>query len=190
MILKLTKGTTTPVLLTVTGVVRDVPSTNPRYGPQHKLVGHTPTDPDACIFLSPETAVRQLARVGLTLDTVPGHTIAISRPGDYIDFNPASGAPVAAPVAAPAAAPAPASNAKQAFTTGPAILGLDTPAAPVAEPSKDERLKAMFALYDKCFDHAAVTSKRLKAVDIATTHEGIAAQTATLFIAAKERGLA
>lgn len=180
-ILKLAKGTATPVLLTVTGVVRDVPSNNPKYGAQHKLVGHTPTDPDACIFLAPDTAVRQLARVGLTLDTVAGHTIAISRPGDYIDFNPASGAPVATPIAVPG----------QGYTAGPAIQVLDTPAAPATpEPSKDERLKAMFALYDKCFDHAAITSKRLAKVDIPTTHEGIAAQTATLFIAAKERGLA
>lgn len=166
MIVKLAKGTTTPVLLTITGIVRDVPSNNVKYGPQHKLVGHTPTDADACIFLAPDTAIRQLGRVGLTLDTAIGHTVAITRPGDYIDF---ASTVVGVPVPAPAA-PAP------------------TPPATPVEP--DARLKAMFALYDKCFDHAAVTTKRLAAAGIPVTHEGVAAQAATLYIQASQRGVA
>lgn len=189
-IIKLAKGD--HFLVHITSVVRDVPSS---YGPEVKFVGQTATDPDVAIFLKPETAERQLGRIGLTLDSVVGQTVEFAKPDKYIDINRCDQQPttrltppptVVAPPAAVAAA------TKMGFTSGPHVPGLDpAPApAPVATPSTADRLTALFALYDKCFDHAALTSKRLAAVGITTTHEGIAAQTATLYIAAKERGLA
>lgn len=185
-IIKLAKGD--HFLVHITSVVRDVPSS---YGPEVKFVGQTATDPDVAIFLKPETAERQLGRIGLTLDSVVGQTVEFAKPDKYIDIN-RVGAHVAAPSAPLNAPNPPASNGKQAFTSGPHVPGLDPEPAPVGRlaADRDEQLKKLFALYDKCFDHAALTSKRLKAVDIQTTHEGIAAQTATLYIACKERGLA
>lgn len=171
-IIKLTTGSRTP--FTVTAMVLDVPPADPQYGPSHKFVGHTPDDPDACMFMSVASAVRQLGRLGLTTDTVVGQTIEFAKPGKYVDINKLNGD-----------APAPAKpNAKQAFTAGPPIAGLDD--APVA--TTDDKLAAMFALYDKCFDHSALASKRLTAGGITVTHEGIAAQTAVTFIEASRRG--
>jgi hypothetical protein len=190
-ILKLQKGTTTPTVLTITNLVRDVPSSNPKYGPQHKLVGHTPTDADACIFLAPDTAVRQLARVGLTLDTAIGHTVAITRPGDYIDFASPNGAaqvPVPAASTAPAA-PAPAANAKQGFSAGPEIAGLDTPPAADAA-GKIEQLKKMASLHKRCLqfvlDEEAPILEKAK---VGCSPESVSALTAQLYIAATHAGL-
>lgn len=194
MIIKLAKGTTTPTVLTITGLVRDVPSNNPRYGPQHKLVGHTPTDPDACIFLAPDTAVRQLARVGLTLDNAVGHTVAITRPADYIDFSPANGAapvpvPAATPVAPAPAAPAPAGNAKQAFSVGAPIAGLDTPAADQGE-AKAREWARLCGLHKRCLAFVLETEvPLLEAAKVGCSPESASALTAQLYIAAKEAGL-
>lgn len=146
MIVKLAKGTTTPVLLTITGIVRDVPSNNVKYGPQHKLVGHTPTDPDACIFLAPDTAIRQLGRVGLTLDTAFGHTVAITRPGDYIDFT-----AVGAPLPALAAQSHPTGGGKQPFSSGPQIAGLDAEETEAAvNAAKAVVWKRLSGLHRRC----------------------------------------
>jgi hypothetical protein len=201
-ILKLQKGTTTPVVLTITGIVRDVPANNPRYGPQHKLIGHTPTDPDACIFLAPDTAVRQLARVGLTLDNAVGHTVAITRPGDYIDFaSPNGAAPVPVPPA-PAPAPAPAGSAKQAFSAGAPIAGLDMPETAgrvttqhatvdfSGPEAKVEQWKRLCGLHKRCLAFVLETEvPLLNGPDVGASPESVSALTAQLFIAATQAGL-
>lgn len=165
-IIKLNKGTTVPVVLTITGLVRDVPANNPRYGPQHKLVGHTPTDPDACIFLAPDTAVRQLARVGLTLDTAIGHTVAITRPADYIDFASPNGA-------APLPAPAPAPTDADGLTDANIAL-----------------MKKLSGLHRRCLRF--VLEHEVPMLDdkkVGESPESISALTAQLFIAATDAGL-
>lgn len=191
-ILKLQKGTTTPTVLTITGLVRDVPSNNVKYGPQHKLVGHTPTDPDACIFLAPETAVRQLARVGLTLDNCIGHTVAITRPGDYIDFGwSTAAAPALAPppaVVAPRAAVAAAT--KMGFSAGPHVPGIDGDAPTDAQATRVEQLKKLASLHKRCLQFVIDEEiPMLEKPKIGASPESVSALTAQLFIAARDAGL-
>lgn len=180
-IVKLAKGTTTPTVLTITSIVRDVPPANPKYGAQHKFVGTTPTDPDACIFLAPATADRQLTRLGLTLDTVVGRTVEFTRPGDYIDMAlPGGSAPVAAP-----AAP---TNGKQAVTLGAPIAGLDTPEDVAA--AKVDQWKRLCGLHKRCLAFVLETEvPMLDGPKVGASPESVSALTAQLFIAAKEAGL-
>lgn len=187
-ILKLQKGTTTPTVLTITGIVRDVPSNNVKYGPQHKLVGHTPTDPDACIFLAPETAVRQLARVGLTLDNCIGQTVVITRPGDYIDFTSANGASAQASTT-PTPAPVNATG-KQPFSAGPHVPGIDGAAPADAVALRDERLRKIAALHRRCLKF--VLEQEIPLLDehkMGGSPESTSALTAQIFIAATQAGL-
>lgn len=199
-IIKLAKGDRVPFI--VSAVIRDVPANNPRYGPSHKFVGRTETDTDAAVFMSPASADRQLARNGLTLDTVVGKAIVFARPGEYVDIEPysaESAQPALSPaLAAPAAKPAPASNAKQPFSVGPHVPGLDPepPAsAPAAAPATlaspaEVKLQGMFALYDRCLEHAVTATKaKLGNSGVPATHEGISAMCSTLFIQANMKGL-
>jgi hypothetical protein len=183
-ILKLAKNTTTPVLLTITSIARDVPSNNVKYGPQHKLIGHTPTDPDACIFLAPESAVRQLARVGLTLDDAIGHTIAITRPGDYIDFSPANGVAPVAPASPSAPAPAPATPA------APALKEIAAPDPALERARKAAQWRKITALHKRCLTHVLTdVVPLLDTAKIGAFPESVSALTAQLFIEALHAGL-
>jgi hypothetical protein len=181
-ILKLAKNTTTPVLLTITAIARDVPSNNVKYGPQHKFIGHTPTDPDACIFLAPESAVRQLARVGLTLDDAVGHTVAITRPGDYIDFSPVGGAAPIAQASPSTPAPAPAAPA------APAAIATPDPA--LERPRKAEQWRKIVVLHKRCLKHVLTdVVPLLDTAKIGASPESVSALTAQLFIEAIHAGL-
>jgi hypothetical protein len=183
---------------TVTSVVRDVPSANPKYKPSHKFVGTTPDDPDACVFMVTTSAERQLARLGLTLDTVVGETIEFAKPGDYVDINPVHAyvAPRPAASAAPRAA-APAPQAKQAFSAG--VLPIDEPLygdVPAQQKAVDaittvDRLDRMFKVYGAIESHILATSvKKFEDAKVGASPESVAAQIATLFIQACNKGLA
>lgn len=85
--------------------------------------------------------------------------------------------------ARPAAAPV---AAKQAFTAGPHIPAID--AEHPAQPW--ERLDKLFNVHDLCLDHAiAVSAKKLDASEIGSSPESVVAIAATLFIAAKDKGI-
>ena len=95
---------------------------------------------------------------------------------------------------APRAAAAP--TAKVAFTTGGHIPGdengpytayTETGAAPHEAPSTADKLLKLFQVYDVCFDHAHSLAKAK--IGASATHEGIAAQAATLYISAYQRGV-
>lgn len=88
--------------------------------------------------------------------------------------------------------PAAANQGKQAFTTGGHIPEIDGPytetgAAPHEAPSTADKLLKLFQVYDVCFDHAHSLAK--SKIGASATHEGIAAQAATLFIQAAQRGV-
>lgn len=195
-IIKLQKGQS--VHFTVTGVVPDVPATNPKYGPSTKFVGRTPTDPDAAIFLTPSSAERQLGRIGHTIESVVGHTVEFAKPGEYVDINAIEGAPThAAPavVAAPQG-PAPvapkASNAKQPFTSGPPIAGLDDDAAPTETggDGKADLWRRLRVLHKKCLGFVlAEEAPLLTKADIGDSPEAVSALAGELFWAAVESGL-
>lgn len=182
---------------TVTSVVRDVPSANPKYKPSHKFVGTTPDDPDACVFMVTTSAERQLARLGLTLDTVVGETIEFAKPGDYVDINPVHAyvAPRPAASAAPRAA-APAPQAKQAFSAG--VLPIDEPLygdVPAQQKAVDSlranRLDGVLNLHDVCVDHSlAVTVKKLTTAGIPVTAADVLSAAATMMIGAQKVGAA
>lgn len=189
-IIKLQKGQA--VHFTVTSVVPEVPSTNPKYGPSTKFVGHTPDDPDACIFLTPSSAERQLGRLNLTLDSVVGQTVEFAKPGDYVDINRIPDGNARPAVAAPApvaAAPAP-TNGKQPFTSGPHIPGMDPEPLASAETVKTEQWKRLLALHKKCLQFVLETeAPMMTGADVGGSPESVSALTAQLFIAATSAGL-
>jgi hypothetical protein len=76
------------------------------------------------------------------------------------------------------ARPAAASAAKAPYSSGAPIAGIDAP----------EGLDRLFALYDVCYAHAMETVSKTFAND-EPSQVAVTAATATLFIAAKERGL-
>jgi hypothetical protein len=172
-IIKLQQGQS--AVLAVTQVVPDVPATNPRYGPSTKFVGRTPTDPDACVFLSPETALRQLRRHGLTLETAVGRTLEFSKPGEYIDINLPSGTPALALVPAGPAPVAPTASAPSA--------------AQLAE-QREERLRKLGRLHKRCLQFVLANElPLLTAAKVEGSSEAVSALTAQLYIAAKDDGL-
>jgi hypothetical protein len=202
-IIKIQQGDT--IHFTVTSIVRDVPSNNPKYKPQHKFIGSTPDDPDAAVFMSTASAERQLGRLGLTLDTVVGQTIEFAKPGEYVDINRPSGAVPAPRAAAPV---------KQGFSSGGPIAGLDdaripfverTP-RPIATPEYGDvpaqqkavdaittvdRLDRMFKVYGAIESHILATSvKKFEDAKVGASPESVAAQIATLFIQACNKGIA
>ena len=189
MIIKLQKGQA--VDFTVTSVVLDVPATNPKYGPSTKFVGHTPDDPDACLFLSPATADRQLARLGLTTQTVVGQTVEFAKPGEYVDINRASVSAAQPPQTATAPAPVPASKAKQGFTSGAHIPEMDDEPAPAENGAgKVEQLKKLASLHKRCLQFVLdEEAPLLLKSDVGDSPESVSARTAQLFIAATNAGL-
>jgi hypothetical protein len=192
-IIKIQQGDT--IHFTVTSIVRDVPSNNPKYKPQHKFIGSTPDDPDAAVFMSTVSAERQLGRLGLTLDSVVGQTIEFAKPGEYVDINRPSGASPAPRAAAPV---------KQPFTSGPHIPGMDGP-RPIATPEygnvpaqqaavdalRANRLDGVLNLHDVCVDHSlAVTVKKLTTAGIPVTAADVLSAAATMMIGAQKVGAA
>lgn len=80
-----------------------------------------------------------------------------------------------------------ATSGKEPYAAGPYIEAIDGPKA--APPgSTVSRLDKLFGLYTACFEHAATLAHDKLGADC--THEAIAAQTATLFIAATEKAIA
>ncbi len=173
MIYKIKQGES--VVMTVARVERDVPSTNPKYGPSHKFVGRTATDPDAVVFMSPAAAERQLARRILTLDTVVGETIEFAKPGEYLDINyPIStGGIVSVPSITPPA------------TTSVA------PADPATrEAAHDAQLAKLGTLHRRCLRYVLEHEvPLLSKADVGGSPESVSALTAQLFIAATQAGL-
>lgn len=87
---------------------------------------------------------------------------------------------------------APPAAAKQEFSSGSHIPGLDAPQSiSDAQPNVEAgsvypRLQKLFSVYDVCLDHIMTNvAPKLNNSEIGTTPEAIAAMTATLFIAAK-----
>lgn len=104
---------------------------------------------------------------------------------DGVVWRPKEGWGAAAPVAvaAPAPAAAPTAPVKQAFTSGGPIAGLDD-----ALPT--EKLDRLFAVYSIIEDHILATSVgKFNKADVGTTPESVAAQIATLLIAAQKAGV-
>ena len=132
-----------------------------------------------------DAALRQLGRIGLTAETSVGQTLEFERVEKdgtkYTNINKPGAAKLAA-----------APSAKQGFTTGGHIPEIDGPytetgAAPHEAPSTADKLLKLFQVYDGCFDHAHSLAKAK--IGATATHEGIAAQAATLFIQAAQRGV-
>lgn len=179
------------LVMTVAAVKLDVPATNPRYGPSHQFVGRTATDPDACVFMSPASAVRQLGRIGLTLDTVVGQTIEFAKPGEYVDINRPDGSPtpVATPVPTTPTTVAQSASAKQPFSAGAPIPGLDTPPTDATE-GKVREWTRLCALHKKCLEFVLTTeAPMLVEAKVGASPESVSAHTAQLFIAATQAGL-
>jgi hypothetical protein len=149
-----------------------------KFGPQYAFHGSTPDDADALMYMNVDAAQRQLARINLSITSVAGQTVEFARTEKngtkYTDIN--------------RVASAPAPTGKQPFTAGPLLPyeQQETGAPPAAKtvPSLDK----LFNLYDTCFAHAYSLAERTLKQD--ASHEGISAMAATIFIAAKDKGLA
>jgi len=152
-----------------------------KFGPQFKF---TEARGDI-MFLNVDAALRQLGRIGLTAETSVGYILEFERVEKdgtkYTNINKPGAAKLAA-----------APTAKQAFTTGGHIPEIDGPytetgAPPHEAPSTADKLLKLFQVYDVCFDHALSLAHRTQGTK--ATYEGIAAQAATLFIQAAQRGI-
>ena len=192
--------------------ITQVSTVEGKFGPQYLFTGSTPDESDVALYLNVKTADQQFSRLGMSALDAEGQTVEIERIEKggvkYTNINRPSGAsrsgvvPVgnlAGPVQT-ATASSPASTAKQAFTSGPHIAGMDAPVCPVAEPEygdeaaqqkavdalKVNRLDALVTLYRTCFTEAVSVAKLVPATT-PVTHEGISAMAATIFIAAKDR---
>jgi hypothetical protein len=179
MILKLIPGQR------INFTVEQVEEVKGNFGPQIKFTGATPDDADAVLFLNVEPATRQLERIGLDVKSVIGRTVEFERieknGTKYTNINRAEQAPAPKPAA---------SNVKQAVSLGgPLPYELSETGAPPI--TVDPRLSKLFTVYDNCLDHAlAVAKEKMDASDVGSSPEAVAAMAATLFIAAKEKGLA
>lgn len=184
-ILKLQTGERVP--FTVASVVRDVPPNNPKFKAQHKFVGHTPFDEDACLFMAPDTAVRQLTRLGLSLDTVVGQTIEFAKPGEYVDINKPSGTAGLAMTGNPAITKQ--VTPKQPFSAGPAIPGMD-PLPPSDDDAKVQTWKRLTGLHKRCLAFVLENEVLpLATAQVGASPESVSALTAQLFIACTQAGL-
>ena len=159
--------------------VSSVEEVEGKFGPQLKF---TEKRGDV-MFMNVDTALRQLGRIGLTAQTAVGQTLEFERVEKdgtkYTNINKPGAAKLAT-----------ASTAKQAVSLGgPLPYELtETGAPPPAEgQTVGDKLTKVFQVYDVCFDHAYSLAKRT--LGETATHEGIAAQAATLFIQAAQRGV-
>ncbi len=171
-IIKLQKGE--HVEFHVTSVVRDVPS---QYGKETKFVGRTATDADACLFLKPETADRQLTRIGLTLDSAVGQTLVFAKPDKYIDISRVGALPPA-----PVAAPTPTSTATVGMTAKDSSF---TPEAIEAhEKTRRDRICLSMKTALEYFGHPTLGMiHKMDELDMPHTPETIQALVTSLFIA-------
>lgn len=145
-----------------------------------------------CAVRIPQKSVdRQFARIDLTYPSAVGKTLTISRDPNTSDpskpFWGISLAKGATPQATRAQAPA---------EFGGPIPGLDdlpNEPPPVEEAYQQptqrtadavDKLDGLFQLYDVCFDHASSIARKH-----ATLAPDVSAMAATLFIAAKDRGM-
>jgi hypothetical protein len=82
--------------------------------------------------------------------------------------------------------PARTAPAKQGYSSGPAIAGLDDG----SDDLPTEKLDHLFRVYSIIEDHILATSvQKFTKADIGTTPESVAAQIATLLIAAQKAGV-
>lgn len=162
-----------------------------KFGAQYKITDRR----GDVLFLNVDTVVKQLGRIGFTPQTAVGQTLEFER----IEKNGTKYTNINKPGAAKLAA-APKANVKQELSSGPHIAGMDDEPAVYAEtgapPSVESgsvypRLQKLFDVYDVCFDHVLTNvAPRLTASDIGSSPESVAAMTATLYISAKDAGLA
>jgi hypothetical protein len=157
-ILKLANG---PHTLTVRTCTAD----EGNFGPQVKF-----DDGQDCVFLSESAAEKQMARLGLTMETVIGKTLVFSqtvkdgRTYNNIDF---AGSPTIAGATA---------AARQTATPAPGRA---------AAPPKD--MPTLIRLYAECVDGAMMTlGAKLEAAQVPFDGGDIAAAAATLFIQANK----
>jgi uncharacterized protein YkwD len=152
------KLATGPITLTPTSV--EVTPSN--FKPEQMQVAFTDQAADIRVYVNELTAMKQLARLNLTLETVIGQTIhmeQVKKDGmTYTNFSLANGdSPVAAPKAAVAAAPQ---------------------KAPIDLP-------ALTALYGECVDAAMATlGVKLESAGVPFDGSVIQSAAATLFIRA------
>lgn len=164
------------------------------YGPQIKFSGATPDDGSAVLFLNVEPATRQLERIGLTVDSVVGQKLEIERVEKngtkYTNIYKANSgnAHMAAPVQAKPAAP---SNAKQPLSSGgPLPWEQEETGAPPADAFPHEKLDHLFRVYSIIEDHVLATSvQKFTKAQVGSSPESVAAQIATLLIAAQKAGV-
>lgn len=154
------------------------------YGPQIKFTGTTPDDHDAALYLNVDTATQQLGRIGYTPDSVIGHAVEIERieknGRKFTNINKLNGAPAAA------------STEKQPYASGGPLPWEqeETGAPPKADALPTDKLDHLFRVYSVIEDHVLKTSvPKFTKADVGTTPESVAAQIATLLIAAQKVGV-
>jgi hypothetical protein len=149
------------------------------FGPQWKF---TATNGDA-MFLNVDTAERQLSRIGYSRAAVIGQTVEFERIQ--------KGAQKFTNINKPGDAKLAASTEKQSFSAGPLVPGMDDQDRVVVPPTAVvNRLEGLFNLYGVCLDQAIVQAKKLDKAEIGHSPEAVASMCATMFIAAKDKGLA
>jgi hypothetical protein len=154
MIHKLAQG---PITLTVT----DIQSVEGQFGTQTQIDGEDSTGQDVRVYVSEMTAMRQLARLNLTPETVLGVTLTLSQVKkdgktftDFVIGDKAKPTPTIAASAPPVSAPAKLTVAE---------LG---------------------ALYAQCLDQAIGALAVLEGVPIPVDAQAVTSAAATLFIRA------
>lgn len=183
------KITLVPGAPAVTLTVTSAQTVEGKFGPQVKL-----DSDEGTLYLSETTAQRQLGRIGLTLQSVVGATIAVEQVvkdgKTYTNINHAT---------------APTANAASGSVGGYSPTGVDFLDQQATDEAQAVRaiqqgaptttvaigMGKLAALYAQCLIVASDNvPKALEAHGVKPTAEAIVAATATLFIAAKERGLA
>lgn len=152
MIHKLAQG---PITLTVT----DIQSVEGQFGTQTQIDGEDVNGQDVRVYVSEMTAMRQLARLNLTPETVLGTTLTLSQVKkdgktftDFVIGDKAKAAPASAPAASAA-----------------------TPKLTIPE---------LGALYSQCVEQAIGALSQLEGVQIAVDAQAVTSAAATLFIKA------
>ena len=181
-ILKLSPGTKAVM------TVKSADEVEGNYGPQIKFAGSTPDDPDAVVFMNVDPAMRQLERIGFSFTSVVGQTVEFEKTPpkadgkSFTNINRANGVP-----SHPLQSSKPNTHAKQGFSSGGPLPGeVEAGFSDGSDKLPTEKLAAIFRVYDKCWDHAFKVAHEKMGADC--THEGIAAQAATIFIQAAQRG--
>lgn len=170
-----------------------------RNNPQWKFVGRAGTDHDAAVFLSTGTAQRQLTRIGLDRASAIGKSLEFVKNGKgFIDVSHAT-EQLAAPLTGERTSAAPTPAAAPAVTRTPAPAAAAPAAAPASNGTTDpeaerarkrEHWQKSSLLYAFCEDHVLKNSiPKMVRANVPVTHEGTAAQIATLFDRLYEQGV-